>query len=220
MLFSAAGFLGVLALGILSLLFPLLSRFENTLGMLLKNTVLLGIAYLPRTLAWVSSMERQSSVARFVFPRFSCPRCGADFQPVCGAIFKPFMRRKLPQKLGNKLFQRLREGTVSAGQVHEFTGIKPAANGPGIQGRLHLIIHTAPSCPPAAGDFSTQSWPMVAATELVTFPSPMGGGRSPEYWGFPAQSPVLFACCQPGHAETRYRQRWRRKDPWYRSCPA
>ena len=41
MLFSAAAFLGVTALGILSLMFPVLSRFENSLGGLLKNTLLL-----------------------------------------------------------------------------------------------------------------------------------------------------------------------------------
>ena len=33
MLFSAAAFLGVTALGILSLMFPVLSRFENSLGL-------------------------------------------------------------------------------------------------------------------------------------------------------------------------------------------
>ena len=48
-LFSAGAFVAVVLLGILSLLFPVLSRFENSLGGLLKNTVLLALANLPRT---------------------------------------------------------------------------------------------------------------------------------------------------------------------------
>ena len=48
--FSGGAFAGVLVLGILSVLFPMLSRFENPLGTLLKNTLLLAMANLPRTL--------------------------------------------------------------------------------------------------------------------------------------------------------------------------
>lgn len=49
--FSAGALIGVLALGILGVMFPVLSRFENSFGGLLKNTVLLALANLPRTLA-------------------------------------------------------------------------------------------------------------------------------------------------------------------------
>ena len=50
MLFSAAAFAGVLAFGILSLEFAVLSRFENSFAVLQKNTLLLAMANLPRTL--------------------------------------------------------------------------------------------------------------------------------------------------------------------------
>ena len=48
--FAAAAFVGVLLLGVLSVLFPMLSRFENSTLGLVKNTVILAIANLPRTL--------------------------------------------------------------------------------------------------------------------------------------------------------------------------
>ena len=93
MLFSAAAFLGILALGILSLLFPLLSRFENSLGMLLKNTVLLGFAYLPRTLAL--GILHGASIflcVRFVFPLFFLPALTALVSSLfVEPMFKPFM---------------------------------------------------------------------------------------------------------------------------------
>lgn len=50
-LFSGGAFLGVLAVGILSVLFPMLSRFDNPLPALLKNTLVLSLVNLPRTMA-------------------------------------------------------------------------------------------------------------------------------------------------------------------------
>ena len=93
MLFSAAGFLGVLALGTLGLLFPLLSRFENSLGMLLKNTVLLGLAHLPRTLALgIIHGVAIFLCARFVFPLFFLPALTALISSLfVEPMFKPFM---------------------------------------------------------------------------------------------------------------------------------
>lgn len=94
MLFSAAAFLGILALGILSLLFPLLSRFENSLGRLLKNTVLLGLAYLPRTLA-LGIINGAAIVlcARFVIPLFFLPALTALVSSLfVEPIFKPFLK--------------------------------------------------------------------------------------------------------------------------------
>lgn len=93
MLFSAAAFLGILALGILSLLFPLLSRFENSLGRLLKNTVLLGLAYLPRTLA-LGIINGAAIVlcARFVFPLFFLPALASLVGSLfVEPMFRPFM---------------------------------------------------------------------------------------------------------------------------------
>lgn len=93
MLFSAAAFLGILALGILSLLFPLLSRFENSLGRLLKNTVLLGLAYLPRTLALgIINGGAIFLCARFVFPLFFLPALAALVGSLfVEPMFRPFM---------------------------------------------------------------------------------------------------------------------------------
>lgn len=49
-MFGAAAFAVALLLGTMSVLFPLLSRFNNTFGGLLRNTVLLALVNLPRTL--------------------------------------------------------------------------------------------------------------------------------------------------------------------------
>ena len=49
-MFAALALAAVLAVGVLSVLFPMMSRFENSLGALLKNTVILSLANLPRTL--------------------------------------------------------------------------------------------------------------------------------------------------------------------------
>lgn len=74
MLFSVAALLGVLALGILSLLFPVLSRFENSLGGLLKNTLFLGLGNLPGSLALgILYAGTAYLCARFVFPLFFLP---------------------------------------------------------------------------------------------------------------------------------------------------
>ncbi len=51
MVFSAAAFLSFLLLGVLSLVFPLLSRFETTVPQLLVNALRLAMGHLPRTLA-------------------------------------------------------------------------------------------------------------------------------------------------------------------------
>ena len=78
MVFSAAAFAGVLMLGILSVLFPLLSRFDNPTGLLLKNTLLLSLANLPRTLA-LGMLNGVSILlcVRYVFPLFFLPSLAA-----------------------------------------------------------------------------------------------------------------------------------------------
>ena len=93
MLFAAGEFLGVTALGILSVAFPVLSRFENSLGMLLKNTLFLALANLPRTI--LLGILRAAAVllcARFVFPLFFLPSLGALIASVLvEPMFKPFL---------------------------------------------------------------------------------------------------------------------------------
>lgn len=93
MLFSGVAFIGLLLLGILSVLFPVLSRFENSFGGLLKNTVLLALANLPRTLAL--GLVNAVSIflcARYVFPLFFLPALAALIGSLfLEPMFKPYM---------------------------------------------------------------------------------------------------------------------------------
>lgn len=93
MLFSAAALFGVLALGILSLCFPVLSRFENSLGGLLKNTLLLGLGNLPRTMVLgVIYAVAGYLCARFVFPLFFLPALASLVGSLfVEPMFRPFM---------------------------------------------------------------------------------------------------------------------------------
>ena len=92
-LFSAAAFAGVLVLGVLSVMFPLLSRFENSFGGLLRNTVLLALANLPRTL--LLGMLNAVSMAlcvKFIFPLFFLPALAALLSTLLlEPMFKPYM---------------------------------------------------------------------------------------------------------------------------------
>jgi len=93
MLFSGAAFVGVLILGIFSLLFPMLSRFENSLPGLLKNTVFLGLANLPRTLALgILNAAVGLACAFYILPLFFLPSLAALVGSVLiEPMFKPFM---------------------------------------------------------------------------------------------------------------------------------
>lgn len=95
MLFSGAAFLGVTALGILSLAFPVLSRFENSLVGLLKNTLLLALANLPRTIALgILHTAVLLLCARFVFPIFFLPALAALISTLLvEPMFRPFLPR-------------------------------------------------------------------------------------------------------------------------------
>lgn len=93
MVFSAAALAGVLTLGILSVLFPLLSRFETTFGTLMKNTLLLGLANLPRTLAlgFVNAAAGLLCL-RYVFPVFFLPALAALIGTLfLEPMFRPYM---------------------------------------------------------------------------------------------------------------------------------
>lgn len=91
--FSAGALAGVLALGILSLLFPLLSRFENTTAMQLKNTLLLGLANLPRTLGLgILQGVTVYLCVRYLFPLFFLPALTALADSfLVEPIFRPFL---------------------------------------------------------------------------------------------------------------------------------
>ena len=93
MLFSAGAIAGVLMLGILSVLFPMLSRFENPLGRLLKNTLFLGLANLPRTLALgLLNTAALLLCLIYVLPLFFLPSLAALIGSLfIEPMFKPYM---------------------------------------------------------------------------------------------------------------------------------
>ena len=91
--FSAAAFVVMLLLGILSILFPMLSRFNNSLWGLLRNTLLIGILNMPRTLGLglVNAVSILLCV-RFVFPLFFLPALASLLGTLfIEPMFKPYM---------------------------------------------------------------------------------------------------------------------------------
>ena len=91
--FSAAAFVVLLLLGILSILFPMLSRFNNSLWGLLRNTLLIGIVNMPRTLGlgFVNGLSILLCV-RFIFPLFFLPALAALISTLfIEPMFKPYM---------------------------------------------------------------------------------------------------------------------------------
>lgn len=93
MLFSAAALMGVLALGALSVLFPLLSRFETRFGTLMKNTLLLSLANLPRTLALgLVNMAALLLCVWYLFPVFFVPALATLLGTLfLEPMFRPYM---------------------------------------------------------------------------------------------------------------------------------
>ena len=92
-LFAASAFLAVLVLGILSLVCPILSRFENGFLGILKNSFLLGLANLPRTLLLgILNAMTVFFCAKYVFPLFFLPALSALLGSLLiEKMFKPFM---------------------------------------------------------------------------------------------------------------------------------
>ena len=93
MLFSGLAFVGVLVLGMVSVLFPVLSRFENPFLGLLKNTVFLAMANLPRTIALgILNAAAGLACAFFVLPLFFLPSLAALIGSVLiEPMFKPYL---------------------------------------------------------------------------------------------------------------------------------
>ena len=93
MVFSGAAFAGILVVGILSVLFPMLSRFENSFPALLKNTLFLAMANLPRTLALgLLNSVTVLLCAIYVLPLFFMPSLAALIGSLLiEPMFKPFM---------------------------------------------------------------------------------------------------------------------------------
>lgn len=93
-LFSAGALGGVLAVGIASVVLPMLSRFENSLLGLLKNSFVLSLANAPRTLALGAVNTLAVFLcARFVFSLFFLPALAA----LIGSLFiEPMFKPYLP----------------------------------------------------------------------------------------------------------------------------
>ena len=93
MVFSGVAFVGVLVLGIVSVLFPMLSRFENSTAGLMRNTVLLALGNMPRTLALgLLNAVTVLLCVRFVAPLFILPSLAALIGSLLiEPMFRPFM---------------------------------------------------------------------------------------------------------------------------------
>lgn len=93
MVFAGCAFVAAMLLGILSVLFPLLSRFENSLGALLRNTVMLALANMPRTVALgVLNAVSGWLCIRFIFPLFFLPALASLISTVLlEPMFKPYL---------------------------------------------------------------------------------------------------------------------------------
>ena len=92
-MFSAGAFLGMIAFGVLSVMCPLLSRFETDYLTLLKNTVLLALAHLPRTVALgMLNTVVMFLCVQYVFPLFFLPSLAALIGSLfLEPMFKPYM---------------------------------------------------------------------------------------------------------------------------------
>ena len=93
MLFAGVAFAAVVLVGVLSVLFPMLSRFENSLGALLTNTVVLALGNLPRTVALgVLNTTAALLCLRFILPLFFLPALAALIGSLfIEPMFKPYM---------------------------------------------------------------------------------------------------------------------------------
>ena len=96
MLFSGGAFVAVLLLGVLSLVFPVLSRFENGFSGLMKNSVLLALANLPRTLGLgILNAMAVLLCLMYVVPLFFLPALAA----LLGTLFvEPMFKPYLPEE--------------------------------------------------------------------------------------------------------------------------
>lgn len=91
--FAGGAFLAVTALGVLSVLFPVLSRFENTTLGLLKNAALLAMANLPRAIA-LGMLNAMAAFLclKYVFPLFFLPGLTALLSTwLIEPMFKPYL---------------------------------------------------------------------------------------------------------------------------------
>lgn len=96
MVFAAIALVGVTLAGALSVLFPMLSRFRNSFGGLLKNTVLLAFANMPRTMGLgILNAAVVFLCVRFVLPLFFLPALAALISSLLiEPMFRPYMNEE------------------------------------------------------------------------------------------------------------------------------
>lgn len=94
--FSGMALVAVMLVGILSVLFPMLSRFENSFANLLKNTATLALANMPRTLLLgICNTLCVFFCLRFVFPLFFLPAVAALLGTfLIEPMFRPYMPKE------------------------------------------------------------------------------------------------------------------------------
>ena len=101
MVFSGSAFVGVLLVGMLSIMCPMLSRFDNNFSALLRNTALLGPAHLPRTLA-LGLMNTATALlcVRYVLPIVFLPSLAALIGSLLiEPMFKPYMPQETEESI-------------------------------------------------------------------------------------------------------------------------
>ena len=92
-MFAGLALVAVVLVGILSVLFPMLSRFENSFGALFANTATLALANMPRTLALgILNTLTAFLCLQFVIPLFFLPALAAFLGSyLIEPMFKPYM---------------------------------------------------------------------------------------------------------------------------------
>lgn len=103
--FSGAALGAVVLFGVLSVLFPLLSRFETGFGRLLVNTALIALGNMPRTLA-LGALYAVSAWAclRWVWPVFLLPCLSALLGSfLVEPMLRPFMPQEPAQRENNTI---------------------------------------------------------------------------------------------------------------------
>ena len=111
MVFSGGAFVGVLLFGMLSIMCPMLSRFDNSFSLLLKNTALLGPAHLPRTLALGMVNTATALVCiRYVIPIVFLPALAALIGSwLIEPMFRPYMPQETEEPTGEVIEEPIEE---------------------------------------------------------------------------------------------------------------
>ena len=109
--FAAAALVGALVLGTFSILLPMLSRFRNSLGGMLKNTVLLALANAPSTLALgIVNAVSIFLCVRYIFPLFFLPSLAALIGSLfIEPMFKPYMPEEVEEEIAEEFSEEAAE---------------------------------------------------------------------------------------------------------------